>query len=76
MINLAVPVDTLPLYNCTQNIKLKTIETFSYIFNDNIDFLTHLYNIGKMHSITSDNIHKTIVRSSIYLGWDYYECPL
>ena len=60
MIDLAAPVDTMPLYNCTQNVKTKTKETFAYIFQDNFGFITHLYNIGKMRNITFDNIQKTI----------------
>ena len=76
MIDLAAPVDTMPLYNCTQNVKTKTKETFAYIFQDNFGFITHLYNIGKMRNITFDNIQKTILCGSIYLGWDFYECPI
>lgn len=76
MIDLAVPIDILPLYNCTQNVKLKTKESFAFIFQDNFDYITHLYNIGRMRNITFDNIQKTILCGSIYLGWDYYECPI
>ena len=76
MIDLGVPTDSLVLFNFSQNIKLKTKETFPYIFCDNIDYITHLYNKGRMRNITFDNIQKTILCGSIYLGWDYYECPI
>ena len=76
MIDLGVPVDTLPLYNCTQNVNLKTKESFAFIFRDNFDMITHLYNMGRMRNITFDNIQKTILCGSVYLGWDYYECPV
>lgn len=76
MIDLGVPTDSLVLYSFNQNVKLKTKETFAYIFNDNIDFITHFYNKGKMRNITFDNIQKTILCGSVYLGWDYYECPI
>lgn len=75
MLDLGTPVDTLPLFNCCQNIKLHNKETFSYIFNDNLDYLRHLFNIGKLRDVTYDNIQKTILCGSIYLGWDFYECP-
>ena len=76
MLDLGTPVDTLPLFNCCQNIKLKQKETFAYIFNDNLDYLRHLYNVGRMRPVTYDNIQKTILCGSIYLGWDFYECPV
>ena len=76
MIDMNVSADSLVLYNFTQNNKTKHKETFAYIFNDNIDFLTHFYNIGRMRSVTFDNIQKTILCGSVYLGWDYYECPI
>lgn len=76
MLDLAVPVDTFPLYDFSQKRKTNRKETFAYIFSDNIDYLTHLYNEGRMRNITFDNIQKTILCGSIYLGWDYYECPV
>ena len=76
MIDLATPIDTLPLFNCTQNLKLNRKETFSYIFHDNLDYITHLFNLGRMRPVTYDNIQKTILCGSIYLGWDFYECPV
>ena len=75
MIDLSTPIDTLPLFNCSQNIKLKHKESFPFIFNDNLDFITHLFNARKMRPITFDHIQKTILCGSIYLGYDFYECP-
>ena len=75
MIDLNVPVDQLPLYNYMQNNKKRMKETFRYIFMDNIDYFRHLYNIKKLRPVTYDHIQKTILCGSIYLGWDFYECP-
>lgn len=76
MIDLGIPADSFALFDFSQNNKLKHKETFAFIFNDNIDYLTHLYNKGRMRSVTFDNIQKTILCGSVYLGWDYYECPI
>ncbi len=76
MLDLGAPVDSLPLFNFCENIKLKQKETFAFIFNDNLDYLRHLYNAGRMRPVTYDNIQKTILCGSIYLGWDFYECPV
>lgn len=75
MMDFSTPVDTLPLFNCTPNIKLKHKQYFPYIFNDNLDFITHLYNTRKMRPITFEHIQKTILCGSVYLGYDIYECP-
>lgn len=76
MIDLGTPVDSLPLFSFCENIKLKHKESFAYIFNDNLDYLRHLYNAGRMRPVTYDHIQKTILCGSIYLGWDFYECPV
>ena len=76
MLDLGVPIDSLPLFNHSQNNKKNYKETFPFIFNDNLDYLRHLYNIGKLRGVTYDHIQKTILCGSIYLGWDFYECPV
>lgn len=75
MIDTSNYSDSFSLYNFSQNIKPKNKECFSYIFFDNIDFLTSLFNNGKMRPITFDNIQKTILCGSVYLGYDTYTCP-
>lgn len=75
MIDLATPIDTLPLFNYVQNNKKNTTNSFPFIFYDNLNYLRSLYNSGKLRSITYDNIQKTILCGSVYLGYDYYACP-
>lgn len=50
--------------------KIKGKESFSYIFNDNINYIRFLYNRGKIRNVTYDSILKTILFGSIYLGYD------
>lgn len=76
MINLGTPIDTLPLFSFCENVKSHHKETSSYIFCDKLNHLRHLYNSGRMRHFTYDNIQKTLLCGSIYLGWDFYECPI
>lgn len=62
-------------FNFAQNIKLKGKESIPYIFNDNLNYLRSLYNSGKLRNVTYDNIQKTILCGSVYLGYDLYVCP-
>ena len=75
MIDLAVPVDTLSLFNFKQYVQKAGKETFKFIFFDNFDYISKLHDSGKMRDVTFDNIQNTILCSSIYLGYDLYECP-
>ena len=62
-------------YNFIQNLKPRTKESIPYIFFDNLNYLTSLYNSGKLRNVTYDNIQKTILCGSVYLGYDLYVCP-
>ena len=62
--------DCLALYNFSHVDKIKGKESFSYIFNDNINYIRSLYNRGKIRNVTYDTIQKTILCGSIYLGYD------
>lgn len=75
MIDLAVPTDTLALFNLRQYFKKNSKESFKYIFFDNFEYIHNLYLSGKLRDITFDNIQKTILCSSVYLGFDLFECP-
>ncbi|WP_028044832.1 transposase zinc-binding domain-containing protein [Candidatus Stoquefichus massiliensis] len=75
MIDLAKPIDTMSLFNFKQYVKKNGKETFKYIFFDNFELVSQLYQDGRMRDVTYDNIQKTILCSSIYLGYDLYECP-
>ena len=50
--------DCLALYNFDYVEKIKGKESFSYIFNDNINYIRSLYNRGKIRNVTYDNIQK------------------
>ena len=67
--------DCLALYNFNHVDKIKGKESFSYIFNDNINYIRSLYNRGKIRNVTYDTIQKTILCGSIYLGYDLFVCP-
>ncbi len=61
MIDTSDYANCLSLYNFSQNSNPKNKESFSYIFNDNLNFLRFLFNSGKMRKISYDNIQKTII---------------
>ena len=67
--------DCLALYNFNHVDKIKGKKSFSYIFNDNINYIRSLYNRGKIRNITYDTIQKTILCDFIYLGYDLFVCP-
>ena len=67
--------DCLALYNFDHVDKIKGKESFSYIFNDNINYIRSLYNRGKIRNVTYDTIQKTILCGFIYLGYDLFVCP-
>lgn len=62
MIDLSTP-DTL-LYDSavlSSYIRKNTKESFGYIFFDNIDYITKLYNDNRMRDVTYKNILDTIL---------------
>ena len=67
--------DCLALYNFNHVDKINGKKSFSYIFNDNINYIRSLYNRGKIRNITYDTIQKTILCDFIYLGYDLFVCP-
>ena len=67
--------DCLALYNFNHVDKIKGKKSFSYIFNDNINYIRSLYNRGKIRNVTYDTIQKTILCGFIYLGYDLFVCP-
>ena len=69
MIDLSTP-DTL-LYDSavlSSYIRKNTKESFGYIFFDNINYITKLYNDNRMRDVTYKNILDTILCGSVYLG--------
>ena len=48
--------DCLALYNFDHVEKIKGKESFSYILNDNINYIRSLYNKSKIRNATYDNI--------------------
>ena len=75
MIDLSVPSDTLGLFNFKQFVKKDGKNTFKYIFFDNYDYIINLHDKGKLRDVSFDNVQKTILCSSIHLGYDLFVCP-
>lgn len=76
MIDRAIPNSEIyESADLTSYVKKNSKETFSYIFFDNIDYITKLYNDGRMRDVTYKNVLNTALCGSIYLGFDTYECP-
>ena len=40
-----------------------------------LDWLTEMDNTGKARSVVLDNVHKTLLCNTSYLGYDVFECP-
>ena len=75
MIDLSVPSDTLGLFNFKQFVKKTVKILFKYIFFDNYDYIINLHDKGKLRDVSFDNVQKTILCSSIHLGYDLFVCP-
>lgn len=70
--DLIVPSDILRLFNFKCYVLKDGRKTFRYIFFDNYDYLL---DNGKLCDIAFDNTQKTILYSSIYLDYDFFERP-
>ena len=76
MIDLSVPDSNLyKSADLTSYTSSASKESFSYIFFDNINYISHLYKTGRMRDVTYKNVLDTILCGSIYLGFDSFECP-
>lgn len=53
---------------------LKKIKTTDIIWN-NYDWLGSLNKAGYLHKAIMENIDKTLLCNTIYLGYDAFECP-
>jgi hypothetical protein len=42
---------------------------------DNLDWIEELYNRGMLRDTVLDNVQKTLLCKTDYLGYDYFECP-
>ena len=42
---------------------------------DNLDWIEELYSRGKLRDTVLDNVQKTLLCKTDYLGYDYFECP-
>lgn len=74
MIDDTYYADYLALYHFDHVEKIKGKESFSYIFNENINYIRSLYNRGKIRNMTNDSIQKTILYGFVYLGYDLFVC--
>ena len=67
--------NSMALFNFTEHCHIKRKESIPYILNDNLNYLRSLFNMKKLRPVTYDNIQKTILCGSVYLGYDLYVCP-
>jgi len=42
---------------------------------DNLDWIQHLYDTGKLRDTVLDNVQNTLLCKTEYLGYDMFECP-
>lgn len=70
--DLTLSSDTLGLFNFKQYVLKDGKKTFRYIFFDNYDYIEYIHDNGKLRDIAFDNIKKTILCSSVYLGYDLF----
>lgn len=42
---------------------------------NNLDWLEEIDNTGKARKVILDNVYKTLICNTCYLGYDFYECP-
>lgn len=75
MIDTSDYSNSMALFNFTEHCHIKGKESIPYILNDNLNYLRSLFNRKKLRPVTYDNIQKTILCGSVYLGYDFYVCP-
>lgn len=78
MIHTSVPDtyhDQTVIHHCDHFKKPKSNTSLQFIFTDNYPYLRSLYFSHKLRPSTFKNIQMAILCSTIYLGFDIYECP-
>ena len=69
-----IPIETLSLLDC--NVRnFNFIHPINNIFFDNIDYIRKLDASGKARPCILDNVERSLLCHTYYLGFDQFECP-
>ena len=69
-----IPVEALSLLDCDVR-NFNFIHPIKNIFFDNIDYLRKLDASGKARPCILDNVERSLLCHTCYLGFDQFECP-
>lgn len=68
-----IPIETLSLLDCDVR-NFNFIHPIKNIFFDNIDYIRKLDASGKVRPCILDNIERSLLCHTCYLGFDQFEC--
>ena len=69
-----IPIETLSLLDC--NVRnFNFIHPINNIFFDNIDYIRKLDASDKARPCILDNVERSLLCHTCYLGFDQFECP-
>lgn len=72
--HLNIPVETLSLLDCdVRNFDFN--HSIKNIFFDNIEYIRKLDASGKARPCILDNVERSLLCHTCYLGFDQFECP-
>ena len=69
-----IPIETLSLLDCDVR-NFNFIHPIKNIFFDNIEYIRKLDASGKARPCILDNIERSLLCHTCYLGFDQFECP-
>ena len=69
-----IPIETLSLLDCDVR-NFNFIHPIKNIFFDNIDYIRKLDASGKARPCILDNVERSLLCHTCYLGFDQFECP-
>ena len=69
-----IPIETLSLLNCDVR-NFNFIHPIKNIFFDNIEYIRKLDASGKARPCILDNVERSLLCHTCYLGFDQFECP-
>ena len=69
-----IPIETLSLLDCDVR-NFNFIHPIKNIFFDNIEYIRKLDASGKARPCILDNVERSLLCHTCYLGFDQFECP-
>ena len=69
-----IPIETLSLLDCDVR-NFNFIHPIKNIFFDNIEYIRKLDASGKTLPCILDNVERSLLCYTCYLGFDQFECP-